>query len=78
MTTKDTGGSAFKVGDRVEVIAVAGNDEDFFAVGATGAITKIDSDGCCWVDFDSGAKDSFGSTVWCTRPSQLAARKEES
>lgn len=77
MTTKDTGGSVFKVGDRVEVVDAC---DDFYSVGSTGVVTRADSLGY-WVEFDApGVKQNqiTGERIWFALPFRLAARKEES
>lgn len=78
MTTKDTGGSAFKVGDRVEVIDAEGCEE-WFSTGSTGTISVKAGDGY-WIDFDPpfGKLRRDGSRTWYASTNRLAARKEES
>ena len=57
--------SKFKIGDRIEVTEVS--DGEFFAVGDTGTVIRIDYDGDPWVRFDASDTvfEADNDRVWC-------------
>ncbi len=57
----------FKVGQEVEVISVAlENNGVFFSIGDKGTIVYIDNDGDPCVNFNEHSNDSVkGDGVWC-------------
>jgi len=64
MTTPNNVGSAFKVGDRVEVIEAEGCEE-WYSAGSTGTIKRVGPSGY-WIDFDPpfGKPRPSGSRDW--------------